>query len=144
MGMFRHYIPLTIAKTKDTDYLEGAEYVYSFEKNDIKVYRNGETYMFVGSYQNVSSFFKDEFYYYLGVNNEDLFVLPKNKFTVGNAEEFEEFIVEKSKEDCRYIPATFKNKFKRSINNMILNAKGMNAAFEEKFEEAKKNNNKKR
>ena len=138
MGLFRHYIPLMAAKTKDTDYLEGVEYAYRFGKTDITVYRDGETYMLVGSYQNVTSFFSDEYYYYLGVKNEDLFVLPKNRFTVGDAADFEMFITEKSNEQCRFVPVTVKNKLIRAKNNIVSNVKGMNATFEEKFEQQKR------
>lgn len=132
MGLFRHYIPLMAAKTKDADYLEGVEYTYSFDKKDITVYRDGEVYMLVGSYQNVTSFFSDEYYYYLGVNNEDMFVLPKNRFTVGDAADFEVFITEKSNEKCRFIPVTIKNKLIKAKQNFMTNMQNMKNQLEQK------------
>jgi hypothetical protein len=111
MGLFRQYIPLTMMKKRDTDYIEGVVTTYNFGKTDIEVYRNDELLMIAGSYQKIHSFYSDEYYYYIGMNEDDLFVLPKSCFTIGDSYEFQTFISEKSQVECSWIPVTLKNKF---------------------------------
>jgi hypothetical protein len=113
MGLFRQYIPVTRMKKRDPDYISGVITTYSFSKNELKVYRDGELHMIAGNYQKINSFYSDEYYYYLGMNDDDLFVLPRRCFTTGDPDEFQQFICQRSRLECRWIPVTLKNKFLR-------------------------------
>lgn len=118
MGFFRHYIPLSMMKKKDPDYISGTIYTYIFGNRDVQVFKGDELYLLAGSYQKITSFFNDEYYYYVGMNNDDLFVLPRNCFTVGDAAEFENYICDRSQMECRWIPVKIKNKLLMSFTRV--------------------------
>lgn len=47
-------------------------------------------------YGEVTVMYKDDKYYYLNVNNQELFMLPRTDFVLGEADTFEEFLTEKT------------------------------------------------
>lgn len=104
---------IAVAKLKKADvaYQNQIELTYAFTNGSIYVYENGELAQNVGSYSNVTCFYGDEKNYYVGVNNDDLYLLPKKYFLEGNEEEFLEFIEKKSGEKYEFLPLTIKNKY---------------------------------
>jgi hypothetical protein len=109
--LFRHKIALIRLKKADVAYKNQTELEYVFTNGSIYVYEDGELAMNVGSYSRVSCLYEDEFNFYLGVNNEDLFLLPRTCFEVGNADEFVEFVTGKSGEEAEFLPVTWKNRW---------------------------------
>lgn len=104
---------IAVAKLKKADvaYQNQTELTYAFTNGGIYVYENGELSQNVGSYSRVTCFYGDEKNYYVGVNNDDLYLLPKKHFVEGDAEEFLGFIENKSGEKYEFIPLTIKNKY---------------------------------
>ena len=111
VSFFLSKIAMTKLKAADLAYQNQTELTYAFTNSSIYVYENGELSQNVGSYNNVSCFYGDEKNYYVGVNNEDLYLLPKKSFVEGDAEEFLEFVEKKSGEQYEFLPLKLKNKW---------------------------------
>lgn len=115
-ALFRHYPTISKFKKADQAYSEKWALTYTFTNSGMSVYRDGELLESVGSYHNISSFYVDEKNFYLGIKNEDLYVLPKNDFTTGTPEEFLSYISQKSGVDCIFSPAGFVHRLKNSTS----------------------------
>lgn len=115
-ALFRHYFTLSKFKKSDQAYMENWKLTYSFTEKTLQVYRNDEIFEKVNSYQKISSIYTDEKNIYLGVNNEDLYILPKRDFMTGTPEDFLEFITAKSHVDAVYLPAKQLNQLKQMIS----------------------------
>lgn len=113
LGLFRQYLSLAITKRSDEDYRSGTEFVYEFTQNDASFYRGGELTAYSSKYKNIDAVFYDEDYYYLSLKSRELFVLPKDRFTVGDSSTFGDFMYKRCKKTCRWIPAKFGNKLKK-------------------------------
>jgi hypothetical protein len=113
LAFFRQNISLALTKGKDPDYLSGAEFAYEFTEADASFYKNGELTDYVSKYKDIASFFYDDKFYYLAMVNKDLHILPKNRFTVGDPAGFEDFIYQRSKKTCKWIPDNFRDQMKK-------------------------------
>ena len=113
LGFFRQYISLWITKKNDPDYKSGSEYTYNFREADAEFLKNGERFLRLDKYKDITNFYYDDDFYYLAVRSRDFFVIPKKSFTIGDASEFEEFIYKKSKHTCRWIPDKFGDRMKK-------------------------------
>lgn len=113
LGLFRQNISLAMTKKNDPDYQSGAEFTYEFTDADASFYKNGEIFNYIGKYKDVMAFYYDEDFYYLATGNRDFYILPKNRFTAGDPDEFENFIYRKSKKTCRWIPNNFRDQLKK-------------------------------
>lgn len=113
LAFFRQYISLYITKQNDADYKSGAEFTYDFAINGADFLRNGERISGLSRYKEISNFYYDDKFYYLGVRERELYILPKDAFTMGDAADFEDFIYKKSKVTCRWLPATFKDQLRQ-------------------------------
>lgn len=114
-ALFRHNLTVSKFKKSDQAYLEKWNLTYVFTNKELQVYRNGELFEKVKNYRDISSFYEDEKNYYLGINNEDMYVLPKKDFTTDSNEGFADFITEKSSQELIFLPASFITRFKRSF-----------------------------
>lgn len=126
--LFRHKIALVRLKKADVAYKNQTELEYAFTNGNIYVYENGELETTVGGYSHVSCLYEDEYNFYLGVNNEDLYLLPRHSFVEGDVNEFVAFIEGKSSEECEFLPVTLKNRWivyrhKSKQNEMEYDAK---------------------
>ena len=135
-----------VAKIKKADdgYKAGTEYEYIFASGSMYVYENGELVQNVGSYRQVSCFYGDEKNYYLGINNDDLYLLPVKNFTEGDAEEFIDFIQNVSDEQYEFLPLTLKNKWLKFKTNQKMKDAEYDAKAAEKRAQAKAKRNKKK
>lgn len=114
-AFFRHYFTLSKFKKSDQAFLEKWKLTYLFTDNTLFVYRNGELFEKTKNYHSISSLYVDEKNFYLGINNEDLYVLPKQDFKLGTSENFVHFITSKSNIDVVYLPAKLQNQIKLLI-----------------------------
>lgn len=146
MSLFLPQIAVWRLKKSDLAYRNQTELAYVFTNSSMYVYENGELEQNIGSYHQVSCFYGDEKNYYVGVNNEDLYLLPRKAFVEGDEEEFLDFIEKKSNEKYEFLPTTVKNKWIRYRVNakqkeMEYNKKAadLRAKDKEKKEQKKKN-----
>ena len=114
MGFFRHIIPVASMKKNDPDYVAGSNLTYDFYAGEVRAFRNGEKFMSIKGYDKITNLCHDEKYYYLGANEQDLMILPKSDFTVGDADSFESFIEKKAKIKSVWTPATRTEKRKKN------------------------------
>lgn len=113
LGFFRQYISLAMTKKNDPDYKSGVEFTYDFYEASAAFYKGDEKCSGIAKYKDITGFYYDEGYYYLGVGKE-VHVLPKNAFTIGEPAGFEEFIYKKSKVICRWLPNKFSERMKQA------------------------------
>lgn len=148
MGLLLPKIAVARLKKADLAYRNQIELTYVFGSGAMYVYENGELFQNVGGYSHISCFYGDEKNYYVGVNNDDLYLLPKKCFVEGNEEEFIDFIQEKSNEQYEFLPLTLKNKwFKYRVDAKIreaeYNQKAAELRAKDKEKKAQKKKNKK-
>ena len=113
LGLFRQYISLALTKKSDADYRNGTEFVYEFTQNDASFFRDGELSVYSSRYKDIDAVFYDEDYYYLSLTSREFFVIPMDRFTIGDPSTFGDFMYKKCKKVCRWIPAKFGNKLKK-------------------------------
>lgn len=113
LGLFRQYISLWMTKRNDPDYRSGAEFTYDFTEKDADFLKNGERFSGIGKYKDITGFYHDDSYLYMGMKNKEIIVIPKDKFTIGDSASFEEFIYKKSKKTCHWLPDNFRDAMKQ-------------------------------
>jgi hypothetical protein len=113
LGLFRQYISLAITKNSDEDYRNGTIFAYEFTQNDAAFYRDGEMISYSRNYKDIDAIFYDENYYYISYKNREFFVIPMDKFTIGDPATFDDFMYKKCKKVCHWIPVKFSNKIKK-------------------------------
>ncbi len=113
LGLFRQYISLALTKQSDEDYRNGTEFVYEFTQNDASFFRDGELTAYSSKYKDIDAVFYDEDYYYLSLTSREFFVIPMDRFTIGDPSTFGDFMYKRCKKVCRWIPAKLGNKLKK-------------------------------
>ena len=113
MGVFRHHIGVYMLKSNPQTKLD-EELTYIFGNTDVKTERNGELEK-LGSYASVYRLWEDEKFFYIGINEDDLLVLPKTNFEVGDVSTFREYILEKSGATFTWQPKRVDNVIKNNI-----------------------------
>ncbi|MBQ6844082.1 MAG: YcxB family protein, partial [Agathobacter sp.] len=81
---------------------------------DVKTERNGELEK-LGSYASIYRLWEDEKFFYIGINEDDLVVLPKTNFEVGDVSAFRDYILEKSGATFTWQPKRVDNVIKNNI-----------------------------
>ncbi len=113
LGLFRQYISLALTKKSDEDYRNGTEFVYEFTQNDASFFRDGELAAYSSKYKDIDAVFYDEEYYYLSLTSREFFVIPMDRFTIGDPSTFGDFMYKRCKKVCRWIPVKFSNQLKK-------------------------------
>ena len=113
MGVFRHHIGVYMLKSNPQTKLD-EELTYIFGNTDVKTERNGELEK-LGSYASIYRLWEDEKFFYIGINEDDLLVLPKTNFEVGDVSTFREYILEKSGATFTWQPKRIDNVIKNNI-----------------------------
>ena len=113
MGVFRHHIGVYMLKSNPQTKLD-EELTYIFGNTDVKTERNGELEK-LGSYASIYRLWEDEKFFYIGINEDDLVVLPKTNFEVGDVSTFREYILEKSGATFTWQPKRLDNVIKHNI-----------------------------
>ena len=137
-------IALARLKKMDEAYQAKKEFTYVFARGSMYVYENDELSQNIGSYRQVSCFYEDEKNFYVGINNDDLYLLPRTGFVEGNSKEFVEFIQDVSDEKCIYLPAMFKNRWKKFRADQKIKEMEHDAKAAAKRAEAKDKKNKRK
>lgn len=109
-ALFRQYLSLYMMKANPETKLN-EELTYLFGNTGVRVLNNGVEEN-LGYYKTVYKVWEDEKNYYLGMNEDDLVILPKKSFEEGDPLEFRDFILEKSGSDYRWIPTGIVNRCK--------------------------------
>lgn len=94
LGLFRHVIGVEMLKSNPETQM-GEELTYIFGNTDIKICKNDKLEKF-SSYANVYRLWESEKIFYIGANEDDLVVLPKESFETGDVTAFPDFLIEKS------------------------------------------------
>lgn len=110
MALFRQHISVYMMKTNPETKLN-EELTYMFGNTGIRVMQDGSVES-LGYYKTVYRVWEDERNYYIGMNEDDLVILPKCSFTEGDVSKFREFILEKTGADYRWIPTGIVNRCK--------------------------------
>lgn len=119
MGLFRHRIGVNMLKNNPDTKL-GEEFIYIFGNTDVKIEKNDELEK-LGSYSKIYRLWEDEKIFYIGINDDDLVVLPKTNFEVGDVSTFRDFILEKSGAIYTWKPRRADNVIKHNITSFKWN-----------------------
>ena len=95
LGLFRQNISVLMMKDSDGMKLDD-DIVYRFGNTGVQVEKAGKT-EHMGNYKKIYRIWEDEKTFFVGMNEEDLIVLPKTAFEDGDPDTFREFILEKSR-----------------------------------------------
>ena len=109
-GLFRQYLTLSMMRN-NPEVKENEEITYYFGNAGIRAVRDGQEEN-MGFYKAVYRIWEDEKTFYVGMNEDDLLILPKDRFEEGSAEDFREFLVDKSGADYRWKPLGLVNRWK--------------------------------
>lgn len=130
MALFRSNISVWMTKN-DPKVKVDEEIIYFFGNTGVRVEKDGEVEN-MGYYKTIYRVWEDEKNYYIGMNEEDLLILPMNNFEVGDAKEFRDFILEKSGADYRWKPSTPINIFKETLRQIQAHITDMRMQQEKK------------
>ena len=113
LGLFRHVIGVKMLKDNPETQL-GEKLTYIFGNTDIKISKENKLEKF-SSYANVYRLWENEKIFYIGANEDDLAVIPKENFETGDVSMFREFLLDKT--GCIYTwqPTRIDNVIKNNI-----------------------------
>lgn len=146
-SLFRYKLAAGRLAKADQSYIDQNELAYEFTNSNIYIYKDGELETNVGGYSHVTCLYSDEYNVYVGINNEDLLLLPRKCFVEGDHEEFVSFVEEKSGEAGEFLPRTLKNRwtayrFNSKQRDEEYNAKAARLREEDRQKKAKRKNRK--
>lgn len=117
LALFRQYISVYMMKSKpETKYNTRVRYL--FGSTGIQLDEEGEVSR-LGNYKKIYCVWEDERNFYIGMNEDDLLVLPKKDFETGDVTMFREYILDKSRAEFRWKPARFQNVVKDKMMNKL-------------------------
>jgi len=94
LSLFRHNISVLMMKESDGMKV-GEDIIYHFSNTGLVVEKSaGIEHM--GNYKKIYRIWENEYTFFIGMNEDDLIVLPKDRFEEGDVETFRDFIIEKS------------------------------------------------
>lgn len=105
MALFRHYIAVYKMK-KNPEVQVNEELTYVFGSKGVQTYKDGKLERNMGGYKKIYRVWESEKHFFVGMNEEDLLILPKDHFEEGDVSTFCEFILEKSKAEYVWQPVT--------------------------------------
>lgn len=117
MAFFRHYIAVYKMR-KNPEIQVNEELTYVFGNKGVQTYKDGELERNMGGYKKIYRVWEDEKHFFVGMNEEDLLILPKNKFETGDVDMFRDFVLEKSKAEYVWQPVTPSGIIKKMLAEM--------------------------
>lgn len=113
IALFRVHISVNMMKG-NPEVKENEEITYLFGNSGIWAQRiDGIEDM--GYYKTVYHLWEDEDNYYVGLDNDDLLILPKANFKEGDSESFRDFLLDKSGAKYTWKPAKLLNIWKNML-----------------------------
>lgn len=113
IALFRVHISVSMMRN-NPEVKENEEITYLFGNSGIRAQKiDGIEDM--GYYKTVYHLWEDERNYYVGLDNDDLLILPKANFEEGDTKEFREFLLEKSGAKYTWKPAKLGNIWKNKV-----------------------------
>ena len=114
IALFRVHISVNMMKG-NPEVKENEEITYLFGNSGIWAQRiDGIEDM--GYYKTVYHLWEDEDNYYVGLDNDDLLILPKANFKDGDSESFRDFLLDKSGAKYTWKPAKLLNIWKNMLS----------------------------
>ena len=114
IALFRVHISVNMMKG-NPEVKENEESTYLFGNSGIWAQRiDGIEDM--GYYKTVYHLWEDEDNYYVGLDNDDLLILPKANFKEGDSESFRDFLLDKSGAKYTWKPAKLLNIWKNMLS----------------------------
>lgn len=107
MALFRQNIAVYQMKV-DPKVKENEKLSYLFGNTKIRVENEGKIET-MGGYQDVYRVWEDERTYFVGMNEDDLLILPKDAFEKGEAKAFRDYILERTGADFVWKPTGLVN-----------------------------------
>lgn len=117
MAFFRHYIAV-YKMCKNPEIQVNEELTYVFGNKGVQTYKNEKLERNMGGYKKIYRIWEDEKHFFVGMNEEDLLILPKNNFETGDVNAFRDFVLEKSKAEYVWQPITPKGIIKKMLAEM--------------------------
>ena len=113
IALFRVHISVSMMRN-NPEVKENEEISYLFGNSGIRAQKiDGIEDM--GYYKTVYHLWEDESNYYVGLDNDDLLILPKANFEEGDTKEFRDFLLEKSGAKYTWKPAKLGNIWKNKV-----------------------------
>lgn len=137
IALFRTSISASMMKGSP-GFRENEELTYMFGNNNIRVEKDGKIED-MGYYKTVYRVWEDEYHFYVGMDSEDLLILPKKNFVEGDPANFRDFILEKTGASFKWLPVKIGNRIKGAWLSIQTKMSGMEREMEE---DAKKINKK--
>lgn len=112
IALFRVHISVGMMKN-NPEVKENEEITYLFGNSGIRARKIGGIED-LGYYKTVYHLWEDEGNYYVGLDSDDLLILPKANFEEGDAESFRKFLLDKSGAKYTWKPAELLNIWKNT------------------------------
>lgn len=119
LGAGRQYLTVALMK-RNPNIVLGEEIIYLFGNEDIRAMKRDSEER-VGFYKNIYNLWEDENTFYLGLDNDELVILPKTGFQSGETDAFKLFIVKKSNAKYIWSPTKWKNIYKARMARRQMN-----------------------
>lgn len=132
MAFFRHYIAV-YKMHKNPEVHVNEELTYVFNAKGVQAYQNGELERNMGGYKKIYRVWEDEKHFFVGMNEEDLLILPKSNFEEGDAGTFRDFVLERSKATYVWQPVTISGR----VHKLLAEMKAKEIEHDEKIAENK-------
>ena len=136
-AMLRKKIGVSKLKKVDVNYQKQSEIHLIFGESEFIVENPDMDQNDHVKYGEISYIYGDDVYYYISINNEDLQMLPKTDFTLGDQAAFYDFIMDKTKKPVRPVHIPWKMRFKLMMEYRDIRAEEMKKRQQEKTKKKK-------
>lgn len=111
--LLRHKIALLRLEKNDPIYKQQSEILFIFDMGGFIIETDGVSGEEKINYSEVTSFYKDTRNYYIGINDEELHILPYSDFKLGSIKDFAVFIKSKSQKEVMELKVPLKEQIQR-------------------------------
>lgn len=122
----------------DELYQTQAELQLLFGEKEFRVNNRGTNEEIRVKYGEVEFMYADDTYFYISVNNEDLYMLPKTDFTIGTSDDFYSFMMHKTGKDFLPVKISWQEKLNVLGQAFVMTREENRRANDEKEKKKKK------
>lgn len=137
IALFRKRIGLSKLMKVDENYQKQSEIKFVFGESEVHVENEDVGQKERIKYAEITYMYADDTYYYLGINGQEIQLIPKANFSIGNPTEFYDFIANKTGKPIRPMHIPWKVRFR-----MMMEYRDARAEEMEKRKQEKKKNKK--